>query len=297
VALPIAGGSLAELVSAHGGRLDGALASSISVRSIGASDRGEACDLAPVLHDRGANRLLASARVWLVAEPVASRVPEGSRWIHPRADRVLAALLATSEVPSPSSASVSFRLVSGAHVAEGVAVPSDACIEPGAVIFPNVRLGARVRIGASAVVGRVGFGFVDDERGVPVRVPHLAGVVLRDGVEIGAHASIDAGILAPTELGEETKLDAHVHVGHGVVVGARCRMAAQVGLAGSVVVEDDVWIGGQAGIADHCRIGRGARIAAKAGVIGDVPAGAVFAGYPAVARARWLRGHAKLYRG
>lgn len=63
-----------------------------------------------------------------------------------------------------------------------------------------------------------------------------------------------------------------------------------------VVIEDDVWIGGQAGIADHCRVRRGARIAAKAGVIGDIDAGAVVAGYPAVARARWLRGHARLYR-
>jgi UDP-3-O-[3-hydroxymyristoyl] glucosamine N-acyltransferase len=71
-------------------------------------------------------------------------------------------------------------------------------------------------------------------------------------------------------------------------------LAAQVGLAGSVELGDDVWLGGQAGVADHVRIGNGARIAAKSGVIADVPAHAVVAGFPAVPRWRWLRGIAFL---
>jgi UDP-3-O-[3-hydroxymyristoyl] glucosamine N-acyltransferase len=164
------------------------------------------------------------------------------------------------------------------------------------VIFPRTIIGRDVVIGAGSIIGRVGFGFATDEAGRALRIPHRAGVHVEDGVELGASCTVDAGVLSATRVGEGTKIDAHVHLGHGVVVGARCRIAAQVGLAGSVVIEDDVWIGGQAGIADHCRIGRGARIAAKAGVIGDVPPRGVFAGYPAVARTRWLRGHARLYR-
>lgn len=262
--------SIGALVAEHGGTLDDGVDRARVVRSIGPSDRAGS-DLAPVLHDRGAAQL-ATGALLLVAESVAARVPAGRRWVHARAERVLSVLLA-SGVSAPSTRD------------------ETAIVEPGAVIMPGVTLGKRVVIGAGSVIGRPGFRFVDD-----VRMPHLAGVVIEDDVEIGALCTIDAGVLSPTTIGKGSKLDAQVHVGHGVVIGARCRLAAQVGLAGSVVIEDDVWIGGQAGIADHCRIGRGARIAAKAGVIGDIDPGAVVAGYPAVARARWLRGHARLYR-
>lgn len=265
--------ALADLVALHGGTLDDAIDPALRIATIAASDRDEDCDLAPVLSDRGTATLRARARLLLVAEACAARVPAGVRWIHPAAEAVLLDLL--SAVPEPPAS----------------VIPPDARVEPGAVIFPGVVFGRRVVVGANSVVGRPGFRYVGDRH-----MPHRAGVVLGDGVELGALCTVDAGILAPTELGAGTKLDAQVHVGHGVRVGRDCRIAAQVGLAGSVVVEDEVWIGGQAGVADHCHLGRGARIAAKAGVIGDVPAGETFAGYPAVARARWLRGHARLYR-
>ncbi|MBI2391729.1 MAG: hypothetical protein HYV09_19220 [Deltaproteobacteria bacterium] len=275
--------SLGDLVAMHGGTLDAGLDPATVVANVAASDADVRCDLAPVLGDRGAARLSVRALVLLVSEPVAPRVAAGNRWVHPRAEEVLAHLL--SHPPDLACA------LAHDDRADAPDVPEDARIEPNVVLFPGVRIGRRVTIGAGSVVGRPGFRFVGD-----LRMPHRAGVVIADDVEIGALCTIDAGILAPTTIGRQTKLDAQVHVGHGVVIGARCRLAAQVGLAGSVVIEDDVWIGGQAGIADHCRIGRGARIAAKAGVIGDVPPGETFAGYPAVARSRWLRGHARLYR-
>ncbi|MGZ3420629.1 MAG: DapH/DapD/GlmU-related protein [Polyangiales bacterium] len=262
---------LGDLVALHGGEID--LDPSVSIATVGPSDREGDWDLSPVLHERGAAQLASRAKVLLVAEKIAARIAPGRRWIHPQADRVLAELLEAEE---------------SREVPE---FPADSLIEPGAIVFPGVRIGRGVVIGAGSIIGRRGFGYVGN-----LRIPHRAGVVLEDGVEIGALCTVDAGILSPTTIGRDTKIDSHVHVGHGVRIGARCRIAAQVGFAGSVVVEDDVWIGGQAGIADHCRIGRGARIAAKAGVIGDIAAGEVVAGYPAVARSRWLRGHARLYR-
>ncbi len=280
--------TLAELQSQHGGALDQELDGQTVIRRVGPSDRDAEIDLAPVLHERGAARLSTSAPILLVAKAVASRVPVGRRWVHPQADRVLALLL-SDDAPEPV-----FDEVGGARIARGAVLGEGVRIAPFAVVHPGARLGARVVVGEGAVIGRPGFGFT--EGNPPLRVPHRAGVVIDDDVEIGALCTVDAGILSPTRIGAHSKLDAHVHVGHGVEIGARCRIAAQAGFAGSVVVEDDVRIGGQAGIADHVRIGRGARIAAKAGVIGDVPEGAVFAGYPAVARARWLRGHARLYR-
>lgn len=294
---------LRALVARFGGELDAALDLGCVIRTIGASDRQGAHDLAPVLHDRGAARLIAQAPVLLVAAKIAARVPGGRRWVHPQAEAVLAELLAI-EAPAPfvdapihPEASVAgASILPGARIGRDVIIGEGSVVEPAAVIWPGTRIGAGVTIGTGAVIGRAGFGYTND-RGAPRKIPHRAGVVVDDGVELGALCTVDAGILAPTTIGRATKLDAQVHVGHGVVIGARVRIAAQVGLAGSVVVEDEVWIGGQAGIADHCRIGRGARVAAKAGVIGDVGEGAVVAGYPAVARARWLRGHARLYRG
>lgn len=234
-----------------------------------------------------AERHLESARAalergaFVLAPPaVAARLSSPRVWTHDHAAWVFAELLAAA-----------------APVLPPAQVPPSAWLEPGAVVLPGVVVGEHVRIGAGTIVGRPGFGFVVAPDGTPRPVPHLGGVELADHVSIGAYCTIDAGVLLPTRIGAHSKLDSHVHVGHNVILGARVLVAAQAGFAGSVVVDDDVHVGGQAGIADHVHIGAGARIAAKAGVIGSVPAGATYAGYPAVPRPRWLRGHARLYRG
>ena len=114
---------------------------------------------------------------------------------------------------------------------------------------------------------------------------------------MGPLSTVDAGTLAPTRLRRGAKLDAQCHVGHNCDIGEDTIVAAQSGFAGSVTVGRGVLVGGQVGVADHVTIGDFARIAAKSGVIGDVPPRAVVAGYPAVPRVRWLRALAHLYRG
>lgn len=289
-------GRLRDLLARHGGVIDETLDRDLPIARVGPSDGKDDVDLAPVLHDRGAARLTTPARVLLVSARISGRVDPGRRWVHAHAERVLAELLEDELPRFVDHVPPGVHCEPGARIALGAIVGEGSRIGAGAVVYPHARLGRGVVIGAGSVVGAQGFGFVDGEHG-PIRMPHRAGVVLEDDVELGALCTVDAGILVPTRIGAETKLDAQVHVGHGVIVGARCRFAAQVGLAGSVVVEDEVFIGGQAGIADHVRIGKGARIAAKSGVIGDVAPGETVAGYPAVPRARWLRGHARLYRG
>jgi UDP-3-O-[3-hydroxymyristoyl] glucosamine N-acyltransferase len=127
-------------------------------------------------------------------------------------------------------------------------------------------------------------------------MPQLGGVVIEDDAVIGPLCTIDAGTLAPTRIRRGAKLDAHVHVAHNCDIGEGAIIAAQSGFAGSVTVGKGVLVGGQVGVADHVTIGDFARIAAKSGVIGDVPPGAIVAGYPAVPRSRWLRALARAYR-
>jgi UDP-3-O-[3-hydroxymyristoyl] glucosamine N-acyltransferase len=222
--------------------------------------------------EAGASLLVSS----LLHEEHLAGVPA---WVHPRPMEVVAQLLREAEVDDLTT-----------PPGEGTIVA------PTAVIYPGVRLGARVRVGAGAVLGAPGFGFLARPDGAYEHTPQLGGVVIEDDVWIGACCTIDAGTLGPTWVRRGAKLDSHVHVGHNSEVGEDSLLCAQVGLAGSVVIGRSCVLGGQAGVADHVRIGAGARVAAKSGVIGDIAAGAVVGGYPAVERAKWLRGLAVSYR-
>jgi UDP-3-O-[3-hydroxymyristoyl] glucosamine N-acyltransferase len=115
-------------------------------------------------------------------------------------------------------------------------------------------------------------------------------------VEVGANTTIDRGSIGETVVGAGTKIDNLVQIAHNVRIGNRCIIMAQVGLAGSTILEDDVLLAGQAGLAGHLKVGRGARVAAQAGVIGDVDPGTTVSGYPARSHREVLRQAAALRR-
>jgi UDP-3-O-[3-hydroxymyristoyl] glucosamine N-acyltransferase len=182
-----------------------------------------------------------------------------------------------------------------AQVGDGAVLGDECRLEAGVVVGPGVTLGRRVYLKAGARVGLPGFAFAATPAG-PVRAPHAGGCRIGDDVEIGANATVDRGSVGTTTIGPGTKLDNLVHVGHNVRIGARCLVMAQTGIAGSVVVGDDVTIAGPAGLAPHHTVGDGARIAAQSGVIGPVPAGAAVSGYPARDHRQVLRQTAALRR-
>jgi UDP-3-O-[3-hydroxymyristoyl] glucosamine N-acyltransferase len=188
-------------------------------------------------------------------------------------------------------------VVVGAHciIGVGVTVGPGSRLLPHVTLYPGTRLGARVTIHAGARIGSDGFGYLY-RNGAHEKIPHVGRCIVGDDVEIGANTTIDRGSFGDTVIGAGTKIDNLVHIAHNCRIGRNCLFAAQVGLAGSVVVEDGAALGGQVGVSDHRTIGAGARLAAQAGVFGDVPKGETWSGYPARPHRDALRASAALFR-
>lgn len=145
-------------------------------------------------------------------------------------------------------------------------------------------IGRRCTIAPGVRIGQEGFGFATRMTAsgpVHITVPQLGRVLIGDDVEIGANTTIDRGSAQDTVIGSGSRLDNLVQIAHNVRIGRACVVVAQVGISGSSVLEDFVVIAGQAGVAGHVRIGRGARIGGKSGVMSDIPAGQEYVGSPA----------------
>lgn len=172
------------------------------------------------------------------------------------------------------------ELYPGVYIGRDCRIGDDCVLHPHVVLYPDVRLGARVIVHASAVLGADGFGY-RFRQGSFEKIPQLGCVEVHDDCEIGACATIDRGMIGATIIGEGTKLDNLVMIGHNCELGRHNAFAAQVGLAGSVTTGDYVRCAGQVGVADHVHLGRGCTLGAKAGIHKDIPEGETYIGYPA----------------
>lgn len=193
----------------------------------------------------------------------------------------------------------------GAVIGPGAEIGAGTVIASNAIIGPQVRIGRNCSIGAGSTIqaslignrvivhpgariGQDGFGFAMSPKG-HMKVPQIGRVIVQDDVEIGANSCIDRGASRDTVIGEGTKIDNLVQIGHNCVIGRHCVICAQVGMAGSTTLEDFAVLGGQVGLAGHLTIGAGAQIAAQSGVAGDVPRGSRYGGYPAQPALSWAR--------
>ena len=193
------------------------------------------------------------------------------------------------------SAKIGQRVQIGARavIESDVVLGHDVSIEAGAVVHAGVQIGSHVVVQSGAVLGATGFGYVRDPRtGEYLLFPQQGTLVIEDNVEIGANTTIDRGALGETRIGQGTKIDNLVHIGHNCRIGRNVVIAAQVGISGSCVVEDGAILAGQVGISDHCHIGRGVILGGQAGVYRGKSVegpGEMFAGTPA----KPLREHMK----
>jgi UDP-3-O-[3-hydroxymyristoyl] glucosamine N-acyltransferase len=205
-----------------------------------------------------------------------------------------------------------------AHLEDGVIVDPLAVIGPhveigagtvigaGAVIGSHVRIGRDCDVGARTAIqcalignhvlihpgcsiGQDGYGFVFFGPDGHLKVPQTGRVVIQNHVEVGAGTTIDRGSLRDTVIGEGTKIDNQVQIGHNVTIGRNCLLAAQIGLAGSLTIGDNVALGAKVGINNHLKIGDGAQVTAMSAVKDDIPANGRWGGFFAKPTKQWFR--------
>lgn len=180
------------------------------------------------------------------------------------------------------------RIGPNSVIGRGVAIGRDCEISSN-VTISYAYIGDRVHILPGAQIGQPGFGFASGASG-HAKVPQLGRVIIQDDVEIGACTTVDRGALGDTIIGEGTKIDNLVQIGHNSKIGRHCIIIAQAGMGGSSEIGDFVVLGGAVGLADHVRIGDGARVAAKSGVPpGEYAGGLDYGGYPARLMKDWRR--------
>ena len=262
-----------------------------------------------LVHERFEGRVPAHVAVLRAAQPFRAFV-ELARHLH-------------ADVLRPQSSCGNTGISPSAIIDPSAHLEDDVVVDPLAVIGPDVEVGSGTVIGASVVLGpgvkigrdcnvgpnssihntfignnvlihpgchlgQDGYGFVFGKDG-HIKVPQTGRVLIQNHVEIGAGTTIDRGSLRDTVIGEGTKIDNQVQIGHNVTIGRHSLIAAQCGLAGSLTIGDNVAMGAKVGVNNHVHIGDGAQITAMSAVKDSIPAGERWGGFFAKPTKQWFR--------
>lgn len=214
--------------------------------------------------------------------------PKPAAGVHPSAVVAPDARIAPSATIGPlcvveSGATIDDRahLQAQVFIGRGASIGADSWLMAGTLVAPECKLGQRVRLQPGVVIGSDGFGY-EFVNGRHEKIPQVGTVEIGDDVEIGANTTLDRARFSRTAIGEGTKIDNLVQIGHNVIIGRHCLICAQVGISGSTTLEDYVVLGGQAGLGGHIRIGKGTKAGGQAGITADLPPGSFVNGTPAI---------------
>lgn len=168
------------------------------------------------------------------------------------------------------------------YVGDNAKIGDDTVIYAGAKVYYNCVIGKRCIIHSGAVIGADGFGFEPDGEGVLQKVPQIGNVVIGDDIEVGANTTIDRAMMGSTTVGNGSKIDNLVQLGHNVQIGERTMLCAHVGIAGSTTVGNRCILAGQVGVAGHIFITDNVIVGAQAGIAGSIRKEGMYQGSPAV---------------
>jgi UDP-3-O-[3-hydroxymyristoyl] glucosamine N-acyltransferase len=325
--------TVTEIVALTGAEAVSGVSTSLLIKGVAPVDLAGPSDLAFVDSNKFADALMKTrAGACLMPRRFAERAPKGLIVLHTEQPYRAFVAVHRKLFPQslrPASLFEADGIFEGAAVHPTARIESDVTVDPGVVIGPRAEIGAGTIIAANAVIGpdvtigrncrigagssithtligdRVvihpgcrigqdGFGYTEDA--AQQKIPQTGRVIVQNDVEIGAGTTIDRGGIRDTVIGEASKIDNLCQIGHNCQIGRNCIIVAQCGLSGSVTLEDFAVLGGSVGLAPHVTIGRGARVAARSGVMHNVPAGETWGGYPAKTRMQWMRQETTLAR-
>ncbi len=179
-------------------------------------------------------------------------------------------------------------LYSGAFVGAGSTIGADCVLYPNSVVREGCHLGDRCILNPGAVIGGDGFGFAPSGH-ENIKIPQVGGVRLASDVEVGSNSSVDRGAMDDTTVGEYTKIDSIVQVGHNVSIGNSCFLCGLVGVAGSATLGNRVTLAGQVGVAGHLSIADNTMIMAQSGVSSSMEKSGIYSGSPVMPHKDWLK--------
>jgi UDP-3-O-[3-hydroxymyristoyl] glucosamine N-acyltransferase len=317
--LPHDGVKLSELAQYLGAELANPDSADVIIRSVAPVNRAKTGDICYILSRRNRDELVTCEASAVLCDPaIQSVVPPHLHVLlskNPHAAFAMAGgLLYPAALQPLAVMSAGPDIAAGAVVDPTAKLEQGVIVEPLAVIGANAEIGEGTRIGAGAIIGagvkigrncsiaagatvicallgngviihngarigQDGFGYAPGPRGM-VKIVQIGRVIIQDDVEVGANTTIDRGTMDDTVIGEGTKIDNQVQIGHNVRIGRHCAIVSQVGIAGSAIIGNGVQIGGQTGVKGHITISDGVQIAAKSGIITDIAAGERYGGIP-----------------
>jgi len=188
-------------------------------------------------------------------------------------------------------------LMSGVFIGDNVSIGDSCVMYPNSVIYRDCILGNSCIVQAGAIIGSDGFGFAHTKEGKHIKIYQNGNVILENNIELGANTTIDRAVFGSTLIKSGTKIDNLVQIGHNCVLDENVIIVGQVGVAGSTKLGRNVVIGGQSGTAGHLQVAAFTTIAARSGLTKSVSkSGETYAGFPARPRKEWLKTQAKISR-